>query len=381
MAGPLTGLKVIELAGIGPGPFCGMMLADMGAEVVAVERPGGGFAPHYNDPLRRSRREVALDLKRAAHVAALLALIEKADALIEGFRPGVAERLGVGPDAALTRNPRLVYCRLTGWGQEGPLAKAAGHDLTYIATAGALSAIGRAGERPVPPLNLVGDYGGGGMLAAFGVVCAVWEAQRSGKGQVVDAAMLDGVLTLMAAFIGFQGLGFFDGRTGGHFLGGAAHYYDTYETKDAKHVAVAAIEPKFYAELIERLGLDWAEFAPHGFDAGDGEAARAAWPRLKAKLAAVFRSRTREEWCALLEGTDACVAPVLTLEEAARHPHNVARGAFVEVGGLLQNRPAPRFSRTAPDAPRPAAPTGAETLAVLADWGVSQDLIAAVEAG
>ena len=370
--GPLAGLRVLEVASIGPGPFCGMLLGDMGADVIRVDRPGADPLATL-DPLRRNRRSIALNLKHPDGVRTLLRLAEKADALIEGFRPGVAERLGIGPDACLQRNPRLVYGRVTGWGQDGPLAGAPGHDLNYIALSGALHAFGVPGEPPVPPLNLLGDFGGGGMLLAFGLVCALLEAGRSGRGQVVDAAMLDGVNAQMAMFHGFRAAGLFDGRTGTHFLSGAAHFYATYETRDGKYLAVAALEPQFYQELIRRAGLDSARFGPHGL--GAYPVTSPEWPALKAELAAVFRTKTRDEWCALLEGTDACVAPVLTVSEAGGHPHNVARHAFITVNGVVQNAPAPRFSATAPDEPRPPVQAGADTRAVLSQAGFAPDEI------
>ncbi len=364
--GPLAGLRVIELASIGPGPFCGMLLGDMGADVVRVDRPGPDPRATL-DPLRRNRRSIALDLKHPDGVATLLRLVEQADALFEGFRPGVAERLGLGPDACLQRNPRLVYGRVTGWGQDGPLAAAPGHDLNYIALSGALHAFGLPGQPPVPPLNLLGDFGGGGLLLAFGLVSALLEAARSGRGQVVDAAMLDGVNAQMAMFHGFRAAGLFDGRTGTHFLSGAAHFYATYETRDGKYLAVAALEPRFYQDLIRRAGLDPARFGPHGL--GAYPVANPEWPALKAELAAVFRTKTRDDWCALLEGTDACVAPVLTASEASAHPHNAARQAFITVNGVVQNAPAPRFSSTAPAAPEPPPPPGAHSREVLRQAG------------
>lgn len=366
--GPLAGLRVIELAGLGPGPFCGMMLGDMGAEVIRVDRPGT-HPRQQLDPLCRNRRSIVLDLKLARGLEVLLRLVETADALYEGYRPGVAERLGFGPDACLARNPRLVYGRMTGWGQDGPLAKAAGHDINYIALSGALAGIGRPGERPVPPLNLVGDFGGGGMLLAFGLVCALLEGSRSGKGQVIDAAMIDGANALMATFHGFRALGLYDDRPGTHFLSGAAHYYDSYETRDGRYVAIGALEPPFYELLIEKAGLDRSRFAPHGFDFSMDPASlgQEHWAGLKAELARVFRSRTRDEWCALLEGSDACFAPVLSAEEASRHPHHLARGSFIEVGGVLQQAPAPRFSRTPASPPAVAPLPGQDGRQVLRD--------------
>lgn len=368
MAGPLAGLRIIEVAGLGAGPYCGMMLADMGAEVTRIERmPVPPLRAPLPDPLARGRRTIALDLKQPAGVEALLRLIDGADALFEAFRPGVAERLGFGPEVCLARNPRLVYGRMTGWGQQGPLAHTAGHDLNYIALSGALHSIGVKGSKPVPPLNLVGDFGGGGLLLAFGMVCALLERERSGAGQVVDAAMLDGAASMMAMFYGFRAMGLFNEAPGANLLGGAAHFYDTYETRDGKFVAVAPLEPEFYAEFIDKLGLDRERFAPHGFRLGKMDTAR--WDALKAELAAVFRTRDRDAWCALFEGSDACFAPVLALSEAPGHAHNVARGTFIEVDGLAQNAPAPRFSRSAPAPPAAPRLPGADTRAVLAEAG------------
>ena len=373
--GPLAGIRVLEVASIGPGPFCGMLLGDLGADVIRVERPGTDPLQTL-DPLRRNRRSIALNLKHEAGVRTLLRLAETADALIEGFRPGVAERLGIGPDACRQRNPRLVYGRVTGWGQDGPLAQAPGHDLNYIALAGALNAFGLPGQPPVPPLNLLGDFGGGGMLLAFGLVCALLEARSSGRGQVVDAAMLDGVNALMAMFHGFRAAGIFDEQTGTHFLSGAAHFYATYETRDGKYIAVAALEPAFYQELIRRAGLDPGRFGAHGL--GAYPTASPEWPRLKAELAEVFRSRTRDEWCVLLEGTDACFAPVLTLSEASQHPHNVARKSFVTVNGVLQNSPAPRFSATVPDEPKAPVAAGTDSRGILLQAGFADGEIDAL---
>ena len=378
MAGPLAGLRIIEVAGLGAGPYCGMMLADMGAEVLRVERMPA--PPQLPDPLARSRRSVALDLKQPDGVAALLRLVEGADALFEGFRPGVAERLGFGPETCLERNPRLVYGRMTGWGQDGPLAPRAGHDLNYIALSGALHSIGVQGGKPVPPLNLVGDFGGGGLLLAFGMVCALLERERSGRGQVVDAAMLDGAISMMAMFCGFRAMGLFDDAPGSTLLGGAAHFYDTYETSDGRFVAVAPIEPEFYAEFLDRMGVDRGRFLPHGFRVGRMDSSQ--WDALKRELAAVFRTRTRDEWCAVFADSDACVTPVLGLSEAPHHPHNVARRNFVEVGGVMQNAPAPRFSRSATDLPSPQRRPGADTRAVLGEAGYDAAALAALaEAG
>jgi alpha-methylacyl-CoA racemase len=343
-----------------------MMLSDMGAEVLCIERGIRPTSPH--DPLQRGRTRIALDLKRPEGLQALLALVDRADVLFEGYRPGVAERLGFGPEVCLKRNPRLVYGRMTGWGQDGPLAPAAGHDINYIALSGALHAIGRLGEKPTPPLNLVGDFGGGGMLLAFGIACALFEAGRSGRGQVVDAAMIDGSIALMAMFIGMQRQGMSADRVGAHLLSGAAHYYDTYETRDGKFIAIGALEPQFYALLIEKAGLDPALYANAGMGTRDGMDP-AVWADLKQRLAAVIKTRTRDEWSAVFEGSDACVAPVLTLSEAPAHPHNRARGAFVEIAGQMQNAPAPRFSVTRPEQPTPPKQDRESVAALLERWG------------
>ena len=376
MAGPLQGIRVIEIAGIGPGPFAAMMLADMGAEVLRVDRAQsvGGAEPSQRsyDLLSRGRRSIGVDLKRPEGVAAVLRLVERADALLEGFRPGVMERLGLGPDVCLGRNPRLVYGRMTGWGQEGPLAHAAGHDINYIALAGTLHGIGRRGERPVPPLNLVGDFGGGGMLLAFGIACALVERQRSGKGQVVDAAMVDGAAVLATMMHGFLALGMWQDERGVNLLDTGAHFYETFETADGKYVAIGSIEPQFYAELVKLTGLE-GETLPRQMD-------RAQWPAMKERLAAIFKSRTREEWCRRMEGTDVCFAPVLSLREAPAHPHNRHRSTFVEIEGVVQPAPAPRFSRTAPEVPRPPVHPGQHTREALRDWGFSPDEVARLEA-
>lgn len=355
MAGPLAGLKVIEMAGIGPGPFAGMVLADLGADVVRIARPGP--AVPKEDVLARGRTIVTEDLRDAAAVVRVLGLVEAADVLIEGYRPGVMERLGLGPDVCLARNPRLVYGRMTGWGQHGPLAHAAGHDINYIAITGALHAIGRAGEAPVPPLNYVGDFGGGGMLLAMGVLAAVHSATRTGQGQVIDAAMTDGAALLSSMMHGFRADGSWTNGRGENILDGGAFFYDTYACADGRHVAVGAIEPPFYALLRERCGLkDDPAFDP--------QMDRAQWPRLRERLAAMFLTRSRDHWCALLEGTDACFAPVLDWDEAPRHPHNTARATYVEVDGVVQAAPAPRFSLTPAPAPRrPVAGTAAQAAA------------------
>jgi alpha-methylacyl-CoA racemase len=372
--GPLAGFRVIEIAGIGPGPFAAMMLADMGAEVIRVDRPAkpqseGISGPPNRDVLQRGRRNVALDLKHPDAVATLLDMVARADALIEGFRPGVMERLGLGPEVCLARNPKLVFGRMTGWGQDGPYAHTAGHDINYISLAGALAHLGRAGQPPTPPANLVGDFGGGGMLLAFGVVCGLLEAQRSGAGQVVDAAMVDGSATLMTMFWAFSQMGLHDpSQRGVNMLDTGAHFYDVYECADGEYVSIGSIEPQFYAELLRLTGLaDDPAFAKQ-FD-------HDAWPRLKQRLGEIFRSKTRADWCAVMEHTDVCFAPVLRMDEAFEHPHNVARGTFVEVDGLRQPAPSPRFSRTAPRLGEPPARPGAHTQAVLADWGVPVERI------
>lgn len=361
--GPLSGVRIVEFAGIGPGPFCCMLLSDMGAEVVRIDRKGGRAA-RINDVTARGRRSVALDLKDANDSQVALALIEKADALVEGFRPGVMERLGLGPNEALARNPRLIYGRMTGWGQSGPLAQAAGHDINYIAISGALHAMGRKGSPPAPPLNLVGDYGGGALYLALGVCAALVERERSGKGQVIDAAITDGAASLMAVIYGLRASGIWTDERDANLLDGGAPFYDVYETADGKFVSIGSLEPQFYALLLEKTGLkNDPSFA---FQMNKPE-----WPALSEKLAVVLRTKTRDEWCAIMEGTDVCFAPVLDMAEAPSHAHNVARGAFVEIGGTVQPAPAPRFSRT-PSVVQgaPAAP-GADTDSVLSDWGVN----------
>ncbi len=374
--GPLHGLRVVEFASIGPGPLAAMMLADLGADVQRIDRtePSGLGVPMDTrfDIAGRNRRSVALDLKQAAGRDAALRLVARADVVIEGWRPGVAERLGLGPDDCLARQPKLVYGRMTGFGQHGPLAQAAGHDLNYIALTGALHAIGPA-AKPTPPLNLVGDYGGGAMLLAFGLLAAVYECQRSGRGQVVDAAMVDGVGTLMTIFHGLTAAGRWDlDRRGVNLLDGGAPFYDTYPTADGRWISIAALEPKFFAELVRRTGLD-ESFVARQYD-------RRSWPELRAALARVIGSKTRDECCALLEGSDACFAPVLTLAEAPAHAHAAARGGFVEVGGIAQPAPAPRFSRSAPEPPRAPVKPGADTDQLLAEAGFSAAEIAALRA-
>ncbi|MBN9409231.1 MAG: CoA transferase [Burkholderiales bacterium] len=383
MAGPLAGVTVVELAGIGPGPFAGMMLADMGARVLRVDRipqPGGGplAAMLRNDAIvDRGRESIAINTKDPRGLEVALDLAARADVLIEGFRPGVAEKLGLGPDAVMARNPRLVYGRMTGWGQSGPLAQAAGHDLNYIAISGALHAMGPADRPPAPPLNLVGDYGGGGMLLALGVVAALFESRTSGRGQVVDAAMSDGAALLMAAQYGLMAKGAWDGQQREtNFLDGSAPFYASYECADGRHIALGPIEPQFYAELLRLIGLD---------DDGAmraGQWSQADWPAQKARLAAHLRTRTRDDWCALLEGTDACFAPVLSMREAPAHPHNVARGTFVQRAGATEPAPAPRFDRTPAELPPRAPAIGGHTAGLLGELGhAPADIDALVAAG
>ena len=374
MSGPLAGLRVVEIAGIGPGPFAGMLLADAGADVVRVDRPGGGLVTGRLDVVGRGRRSVAVDLKKPQAVEVVLRLAEGAEVLFEGFRPGVAERLGIGPEPCLARNPALVYGRMTGWGQDGPLAPAAGHDIAYIALAGMLHMVGRPEEPPPPPVNVVGDYGGGGMLLAFGVVCAVLEARRTGRGQVVDAAIVDGTALLTSLFHGLRAAGRWSDARWANLLDGGAPFYGSYECADGRHVAVGALEPKFSAELLDRMGVG-----------ADDDLRRrlydpSAWPALRVRMAELFRTRTRDEWTALLEGTDACVAPVLSLAEAPSHPHNAARGTFTEVAGLIQPAPAPRFSATPGGISGPAPEPGADTDEILRDCGYGEAEVSALRA-
>jgi len=365
--GTLSGYKIVEFAGIGPAPMCAMLLADMGAEVLRIDRAedaalGISLDAKYS-LLSRGRKSVAIDLKRPEGVAAAMKLIEKADALLEGFRPKVMERLGLGPDECLKRNPRLIYGRMTGWGQEGPLAHAAGHDINYIALSGVLASIGRKGQAPVPPLNLVGDFGGGGLYLALGVVAGLLEAQKSGKGQVVDAAMVDGAASLLTAIYGMHASGMWSDKRGDNILDTGAHFYDVYETKDGEFVSIGSIEAKFYAELLKLSGLEGQEM-PRQMD-------RTAWPDLKEKFAALFKTKTRAEWCKIMEGSDICFAPVLSMAEAPKHPHNQLRGTFVEVEGVVQPGPAPRFSRTPSKIQRPPAKPGEHTEEALREWGFS----------
>ena len=372
--GPLQGIRIIEFAGIGPAPFCGMMLGDMGADVVRIDRPEAARGSVPVDPrhnlLTRNRRSVVLDLKKPSAIAAALRLVERSDALIEGLRPGVMERLGLGPEVCLETNPRLVYGRMTGWGQTGPLAEAAGHDINYIALSGVLHAIGLADRGPIPPLNLIGDFGGGGMMLAFGVVCALLEAQKSGQGQVIDAAMTDGSSALMTAIYGLKNAGRWKDSRESNFLDGGAHFYGCYECADGKHFAVGAIEGQFYDQLLTLCGATDQSLKKQ-WNAS-------SWPQQKEILAKIFRTKTRDEWAHLLEGTDACAVPVLNMDEAPEHAHNKARKTFVTVDGLKQPAPAPRFSRTPPTTPVAPRRPGADTEAVLKEIGFSTDEILAV---
>jgi alpha-methylacyl-CoA racemase len=376
--GPLAGIKVVELAGIGPGPFCAMALSDMGAEVLRVDRtvPSGlGIVvdPKF-DLLKRGRRSVAVDLKDPRGAEVVLRLVEQADALIEGFRPGVMERLGIGPEECAKRNPKLIYGRMTGWGQDGPMANDVGHDINYIALSGALHCIGGAGGKPVPPLNLVGDFGGGAMFLAFGIVSALLEAAKSGKGQVVDVSMVEGSAYLMSGIYGLHAAGRWNAERGTNFLDTGAHYYNTYETSDGKYVSVGAIEPKFYEQMLERLGLAGEEL-PEQND-------RAAWPEMCERLAAIFKSRTRDEWCEVMQGCEVCFAPVLAMHEVLGDPQNAARASFLELDGVVQPAPAPKFSRTIPEVRGRPPRSGEHTEEALAAWGIPEEEIAALrEAG
>ncbi|MEM6768484.1 MAG: CaiB/BaiF CoA-transferase family protein [Bacteroidota bacterium] len=356
--GPLAGIKIIEMVGLGPGPFAGMLLADMGADVVQVERKSGGMMPAFN---RRGKRSIALNLKEAKDVELLLQLVEKADALFEGFRPGVMEKFGVGPDVLLARNPKLVIGRMTGWGQTGPLAHAAGHDINYISLTGVLKAIGRKGDKPSIPLNIVGDYGGGAMFLVMGLLAALLEAQKSGKGQVIDVAMTDGSAMLMSLFHSLHSIGLWSTHQGQNMLDGGAHFYDVYETQDGKYVSIGSIEPQFYMLLMQKMEL------PPAFSAHMNAQ---KWPELKDQLTAIFKTKTRDEWCELMAGTDVCFAPVLDYMEAQQHPHNVARNTYIEVDGETQPAPAPKFSRTVSEVQHGAHKAGADREEVLRDWGV-----------
>jgi alpha-methylacyl-CoA racemase len=379
--GPLQGVRIIEFVGLGPAPFCGMMLADMGAEIIRIERPGPASDASKN-VLARNRKSLACNLKNPVAVEAVLRLIETADGIIEGFRPGVMERLELGPDVCLARNPSLVYGRMTGWGQHGPLANVAGHDLNYLALTGALHLIGEKGRKPTPPLNLIADFGGGGMLLAFGMLCGILSARTTGKGQVVDATMLDGVNAMMSVFHQFVATGLQPDETGAGFLAGAAHFYDTYETKDGRYVSIGPIEPQFYELLIEKAHLDRARFAPHVFKWQLYDGIQDDWAALKAELVDVFRTMTLDEWCDILEGTDVCFAPVLTMQEAVRHPHNLARNAFLSIDGVTQAAPAPRFSATPAGTPVAPVPPGTHSRELLEQAGFApQEVDALIDAG
>lgn len=365
-------MRIVEMAGIGPGPFCAMMLADMGAEVIRIHQKNGSpLLPILNtkyDVLARGRRSMAIDLKMPGAAEGVRQLIDRADALIEGYRPGVMERLGLGPDACLERNPKLVFGRMTGWGQTGKLASAAGHDINYISLSGVLNAIGREGSAPVVPLNLVGDFGGGGLMLAFGIVCAMLEARDSGKGQVVDAAMTDGSALLASSMFGFKAAGIWSNKRGDNLLDGAAHFYDTYECADGKYVSVGSIEPQFYKLLLQKLGIDDPAF--------NAQMDPTAWPALKQRLASIFKTRPRAEWASVFDGTDACCTPILDWDEAVQHEHNRDRNTFVEIAGITQPAPAPRFSRTIPEVSRPPSRADEHTEAILSEWGVDQTLVA-----
>jgi len=370
--GPLSGVKIIEVGGIGPGPFCGMMLSDMGAQIIRIERKGGlALTDSKYDILTRNRQSISINLRKPEGVETLLRMIARVDALQEGFRPGVMEKLGLGPDVCLARNPKLVYGRMTGWGQEGPLSHAAGHDINYIALSGALHAIGRKGLNPVPPLNLVGDFGGGGMLLAFGMVCALYEARKSGQGQVVDAAMIDGSATLMSMMFGLKAAGLWTDRQGTNLLDTGAHFYDTYETADGKYIAIGSIEPQFY-----KLLLDLAEIEDPDFQ---NQLDFNRWPLLKEKLSIIFKTKTRTEWCEIMEGSDVCFAPVLSMTEAPQHPHIRHRQTFIENDGVLQPAPAPRFSRTEPEIKNSPPTPGQDTESVLNDFGFSEEELEALK--
>ena len=367
--GPLTGLKIVEFAGIGPGPFCGMLLSDLGADVVRIDRKGQGRASPA-DITSRGRRSIGLDLKNPASIETCLKLFETADVVFEGFRPGVMERLGLGPDVALKRNPKLVYGRMTGWGQFGPYAQAAGHDMNYIAITGALHAIGTK-DKPVPPLNLVGDFGGGALYLAFGILAGVIQARETGKGQVIDCAMSDGAASLMAMFYGFKAGGSWTEERRSNLLDGGAHFYDTYQCADGKWISIGSIEPQFYALLLEKTGITDPAFA--------AQMNRGEWDNLRAKLAEVIATKTQSQWCEIMDGTDVCFAPVLDLDEAPKHKHNVARQTFVELGGVVQPAPAPRFSETPGAIQGPPPAIGAHDVEALSDWGFSKYAIDALK--
>ena len=369
--GPLQGIKIIEMAGIGPGPFCGMVLADLGAEVIRVDRASAAGTGSRQDPANRGKKSIAVDLKSAEGVEAVLKLVETADAIFEGFRPGVMERLGLGPDICAARNKKIVFGRMTGWGQYGPLSQAAGHDINYISITGALAAIGRPDSPPVPPLNLVGDFGGGGMLLALGLVSALLESKSSGKGQVIDAAMTDGSALLMSMFYSMKASGAWNEEVGTNFLDGGAHFYDSYECKDGKYISIGSIEPQFYAMLREVAELKDPIF--------DDQMSRKEWPEKKEAITKIFFAKTRDEWCELMEGTDICFAPVLSMWEAPNHPHNVARKTFIELEGLSQPAPAPRFSRTEAEVSSPPSIAGEHTDSILKDLGYDETEISSLK--
>lgn len=375
--GPLAGFKIVEMGGIGPGPMCALLLADMGAEIIRIDRTQATGLGVHTDPkfnlLMRGRKSVAIDSKTKEGQQLILSLIEGADGLIEGFRPGVMERLGLGPDVVFAKNPKIVYGRMTGWGQDGPMAPAAGHDLNYIALSGALHAIGRKGEAPTPPLNLVGDFGGGALYLAMGLLAAMLEAQKSGEGQVVDVSMVDGAASLMTTFFGLKAAGRWSDERGSNILDSGAHFYDVYETSDGKYVSIGSIETKFYDELLRLTGLD-KEDLPNQMDVS-------AWPQLRKRFAEVFSAKTRDEWCEIMEGTDVCFAPVLSISEAPDHPHNIARGTFVEVDGVVQPAPTPKFSRTKSEIQSPPCAPGQHSQEVLLEWGISQEKIDNLMAG
>ena len=362
--GPLKGLKIIEMAGIGPGPFCGMVLADLGAEIIKVDRASAIGTGSKQEASNRGKKSIAVDLKSEEGAEVVFKLVEKADAIFEGFRPGVMERLGLGPNDCLKRNERIVFGRMTGWGQEGPLAKAAGHDINYISLSGALAAIGRPGSPPVPPLNLVGDFGGGGMLLALGLVAALFESKQSKKGQVVDAAMTDGSALLMTMIYTMQSLGMWKTTMGSNLLDGGSHFYDTYECEDGKFISIGSIEPQFYELLCQIAELDKSIFGK--------QMSRDSWPKQKEEIKKIFLNKSRDEWCELMEGTDICFAPVLDMSEAPKHPHNIERKTFIELEGVTQPAPAPRFSRTEPEISSSPSVVGENTDEVLISIGFSQ---------
>ena len=373
--GPLAGMKIVELAGIGPVPFCSTLLSDMGAQVIRVDRtaPSGlgisGSNPAF-DVLGRGRKSISVDLKNPDGVETVLRLVESADALVEGFRPGVAERLGLGPDVCLARNEKLVYGRMTGWGQDGPVSHAAGHDINYIALSGVLYSIGNKDSGPIPPLNLTGDFGGGAMFLAFGVMAALWEAQRSGKGQVVDTSMLEGSAYLMLPIYGMHGSGFWSDERGTNILDTGAPFYGTYECSDGNWISIGSIEPKFYAELMEKSGMDKMNLPP--------QMDRDSWPEMIETYREIFKTKSRDEWCEIMEGSDICFAPVLSMTEAPHHPQNVARNSFIDVAGVKQPAPAPKFSRTQAGVQGPPPALGENTREGLAEWGFSEEEIASL---